>query len=143
MQLPFEQVQRWAFSPHPLVRRLFRLRRLGRSGPKLPLFDQLRALGFAVAVESEGEVVLTLVGQPWRLRGGLRQDVEFASFAEPGYAKVAFSFAADGSELATETRVLLTDSAARRRFRAYWLVVRPFSALVRRAWLRAVQDRVP
>jgi hypothetical protein len=127
----------------PLVRILFRLRGLGRAaGADAPLFDQLVALGFRILAENEREIVLGLVGTPWRLRGGLRHEVEFGAFDEPGYAKMAMSFAADGRELTTETRVLLTDAAARRRFRLYWLVVRPFSGLTRRLWLRAAGRRL-
>jgi hypothetical protein len=125
----------------PLMRWLFRLRRLARSTSDAPVFEQLRTVGFQLAAQTEREVVLTLVGQPWRLRGGVRADVDFASFDESGYAKIALSVEADGTDLATETRVLLTDAAARRRFRAYWLVVGPFSGLVRRAWLRAAVER--
>ena len=51
------------------------------------------------------------------------------------------NFRADGGRLTTETRVLLTDARARRRFRLYWLVVRPMSGLVRRSWLRAAKRR--
>ena len=47
----------------------------------------------------------------------------------------------DGSRLETETRVFLTDRASRRRFAAYWLVIRPFSGLVRRRWLQAARRR--
>src|SRR6266566_7859667 len=46
---------------------------------------------------------------------------------------------AGGTRLATETRVHATDSAARRRFRLYWFVVGPFSALIRRRWLAAAR----
>jgi hypothetical protein len=42
-----------------------------------------------------------------------------------------------GSRLVTETRVADVDLG----FRMYWLVVGPFSALIRRRWLRAVADR--
>jgi hypothetical protein len=42
-----------------------------------------------------------------------------------------------GSELRTETRVLVTDAASRRRFGRYWRLIRPGSALVRRNWLAA------
>jgi hypothetical protein len=126
----------------PLVRVLFRLRGLGRAATRdAPVFEQLLAIGFRVVAESERELVVGLVGRPWRFRGGLRSGVDFEAFDEPGYAKMAMSFAADGTELTTETRVLLTDAAARRRFRAYWIVVRPFSGLVRRAWLRASVSR--
>ena len=42
-----------------------------------------------------------------------------------------------GTRLATETRVNAANSAVRRRFHLYWLVVGPFSALIRRRWLAA------
>jgi hypothetical protein len=46
---------------------------------------------------------------------------------------------ADGhSRLSTETRVLALDGKSRLAFRIYWLVIGPFSALIRRRWLRAV-----
>jgi hypothetical protein len=53
--------------------------------------------------------------------------------------RVAIAFEAEarpsgGSGLVTETRVGDVDLA----FRLYWLVVGPFSALIRRRWLRAV-----
>ncbi len=42
-----------------------------------------------------------------------------------------------GSRLVTETRVADVDLG----FRVYWFVVGPFSALIRRRWLRAVAGR--
>ena len=47
----------------------------------------------------------------------------------------------EGARLETETRVLLTDAGARRCFGAYWVVVRPFSGLIRRRWLHAAKQR--
>jgi hypothetical protein len=44
---------------------------------------------------------------------------------------------AGGCILSTETRVLAVDAAALRAFRRYWLVVGPFSGLIRRRWLQA------
>ena len=68
-----------------------------------------------------------------------------SSFTEPGYAKMAMDLRAlpdgEGARLETETRVFLTDASSRRRFGAYWLVVRPFSGLTRRLWLRAAKRR--
>jgi hypothetical protein len=34
------------------------------------------------------------------------------------------------------------DDRARRAFRRYWLVVGPFSGLIRRRWLRAVEAAI-
>lgn len=50
--------------------------------------------------------------------------------------------AAGGCVLATETRVQAVDDRSRRAFRLYWLVVGPFSSLIRRRWLRAVEAAV-
>jgi hypothetical protein len=70
----------------------------------------------------------------------------FVTFAEPGYAKVVWDFrlADEGgaTRLTTETRIACTDAASRRRFRLYWRVIRPFSGLLRRVFLRAVAREV-
>ena len=62
----------------------------------------------------------------------------------PGTIKAAIDFRAEripgGSRLTTETRVKVADARARRAFRVYWLGVAPFSALIRRRWLRAIQS---
>jgi hypothetical protein len=50
-------------------------------------------------------------------------------------------FRVDDGQLTTETRVLLTDEASRRAFARYWLLIRPFSGLIRRRWLAAVARR--
>ena len=70
---------------------------------------------------------------------------EFVAFDEPGFAKAVVNLSAQaidgGTVLTTETRVKLTDAEARRTFRRYWRVVMPGSALIRRAWLRAIRKR--
>ena len=43
--------------------------------------------------------------------------------------------------LSTETRVHVADPAARRKFRRYWFVVRPFSGVIRILLLRAARKR--
>ncbi len=124
----------------PAARLLMRLRGLRPTGGR-SLRDAMVDGGFA----RFGEDVLVLVGKPWSLRGGLRRVDDFVGFDEPGYAKMAFDFTAtpagQGTRLATETRVFLTDDASRRRFAAYWFVVRPFSGVVRRSWLAAAKRR--
>jgi len=123
-----------------LVRFLFRLRGL-RAGSNGALWDALIAEGF----QTLGDDTFVLVGKPWTPRGNLRTVTDFVGFAEPGFAKMAMDLRAvpdgDGALLETETRIFLTDAAARRRFRAYWLVIRPFSGLVRRSWLKAAKRR--
>ena len=45
------------------------------------------------------------------------------------------------TRLTTETRIYATDASARRRFAAYWRLIYPGSALIRRTWLRAIRER--
>ncbi len=123
----------------PLVRLLLRVR--GLRTPGGPIWDALVAQGF----QPFGEDTLVLVARPWSPREGLRPVDDFVSFAEPGWAKIAIELQAvadgEGARLETETRIYLTDRGARRRFAAYWLVVRPFSGIVRIGWLRAAKRR--
>ena len=106
-----------------------------------PIWTSMQARGFRL----HDPETLTLIGRPWTPGGGLRPGEDFVRFNEPGYAKMAMDLRAlpdgEGARLETETRVFLTDAAARRRFAAYWLVVRPFSGLIRRRWLRAAKQR--
>jgi hypothetical protein len=123
-----------------LVSLLFRLRGL-RTAPRGPIWASMQAQGFHLH-DSE---TLVLIGRPWSPRGGIRAGADFIQFTEPGYAKMAMHLRAlpdgDGARLETETRVFLTDASSRRRFAAYWLVIRPFSGLTRRLWLRAAKRR--
>jgi hypothetical protein len=120
----------------PVVRMLFRLRGL-RKAPSGPLWDAMAAEGFRL----HGEDTLVGIGKPWRLRGSMREFDDFAAFDQPGYAKMALDLAYADGRLVTETRVLLTSAEARRAFLPYWLVIRPFSGLTRRSWLRAAKRR--
>ncbi|HUP17905.1 MAG TPA: hypothetical protein VM848_17890 [Acidimicrobiia bacterium] len=129
----------------PIIRFLFALRRLPRRQP-LTLHD-ITGAGFVVLGEEPGtEIVLGVTGRFWRVRGGLRRvgPDEFLSFNEPGYAMAAWNFRVEPvsdcrSLVSTETRVATTDLASRRAFRRYWLVVRPFSGLVRRRALALIK----
>lgn len=123
--------------------------RWGRSDRILdaPLLDHFIRGGFVVLADRPDELVLSAVGRFWKLEGDVRRvsPDEFVTFNEPGFAKAVVNLYAQavdgGTILSTETRVKLTDAEARRTFRRYWRVVMPGSALIRRAWLRAVKKR--
>jgi hypothetical protein len=107
-----------------------------------PFFELALAGGWQVLAEEPGhELVLGTIGQPWRLRGGERPGGDFVTFDRPGYAKLAIDWCFEGGVLSTETRVLLTDAESRRKFRRYWLAIRPWSGLIRHVWLRAIANR--
>ncbi|HEU0012416.1 MAG TPA: hypothetical protein VFQ45_01965 [Longimicrobium sp.] len=123
-------------------------RREGEGGSPLATTGDglLRAGGFVLLEEQPGrEVVLGLVGRFWKASGCLVPVTPdgFRAFDRPGYTMAAWNFTVapegDGSVLATETRVRCTDAAARRRFRPYWTLIRPFSGLIRMEILRSVR----
>lgn len=124
-----------------VVRALFRLR--GLPTPPGTIEAALLAAGFELVAEEPGrEVVLAAVARPWLPGDGIFPGADPRTFDEPGWARLALSLAAGDGRLRTETRVLLTDEAARRRFRSYWLVVEPFSGLIRRRWLALARRRL-
>lgn len=103
--------------------------------------------GFVVLGEHPGrELLLGIAGRFWEARGGVCQvdSATFTTFAEPGAAQAAWNFTirpfvGDKTMLTTETRVRCTDERGRGWFRLYWLVVRPFSGLLRSVILRTIK----
>lgn len=137
-----------------LVKGLFALRSIPaflstpaarRPGARVTLREVLRH-GFCLLGEEPGrEVVLGVTGRFWKLTGNVMPSdaSEFRAPLPPGLARAAWNFVvaerSDGTSLlTTETRVVCADAAALRSFRRYWLVVGPFSALIRRHMLRAI-----
>ncbi len=143
----------------PLFRLLMGIRALParltrRSSPsrttQASLFKAFLTRDFALLVEEpERELIVGLIAQPWKLRGGSAHPItgiaDFVGFNEPGYAKIVMNFLlhmrGDRTELSTETRIHATDSAARVQFTRYWRVIGFGSAAIRREWLRAIKRR--
>jgi hypothetical protein len=138
-------------------RTLTTIRRLGRPGPesilnapeRRPIVEvATRTTFLPLAAEPERELVVgTVVVAPrgWR-RAALADAEAFRTLAGAGFAKAAMNFhvAPDGrggSLVSTETRVYATDAPSRRRFAAYWRVIYPGSAIIRRSWLQAIRRR--
>ncbi len=138
-------------------RELTWIRRMGRCGPESilnppgdqPLLEVTMRSSFLLLADDPGrEIVLgTVVVAPagTRLKDNPTPE-DFRVLERPGFAKAAMNFrieegGADTWVVTTETRVHATDASARRRFAAYWRVIYPGSALIRRMWLRAVKRR--
>lgn len=108
---------------------------------------EVLGLGWRVLAEEPGrELVIGVATQPWiadvEFRGLLPE--EFATFNEPGYAKIICTLAVDSigpdrSVFRTETRVLTTSPEARQKFRQYWSVFSPGILLIRYEILRLVR----
>lgn len=103
-----------------------------------------------LAEEFHREIVEGLVGQWWKFGAPVRQTVrtlqEYLDFAEPGYAKATISFqleedaTGNRTRLTTETRVICLDDSARRAMGRYWLLIRPFSGIIRRLILATIRQ---
>ena len=100
-----------------IVRTLLRLRGMG--GAELPLEQFFPASGFTVLERTPTTFVVQLERRV-RIVAGFWADT-----------------ASGGARLATETRIARLNLA----FRLYWLLIRPFSGLIRRRWLIAAAKR--
>jgi hypothetical protein len=69
---------------------------------------------------------------------------EFASFAEPGWGKIAANFSVlpygeCSTLLSYECRTVTTDPESRRRFLRYWWLIRPFVGHIMRATINKIK----
>ena len=133
------------FSDSCLIRWLFRIRGLSTKNVTLASLKRSR---FEILGQTPGrELLLGIVGRFWTPGGDTKKiDAEsFKKFNSTGYAKAVWNFAiqSDGPDLrlSTETRVKCTDSESRRWFGFYWMLVRPFSGLIRMEMLRLIKNR--
>ncbi len=141
-------VRQVSLTDMPAARVLWWLRRRGRPYGDSGKPFVARALPNSVVLDDvPGEgIVLGLTGQFWRIGGGnrgpgLRTREEFLAYDRPDACKAVFDFRVGPGLLSTETRVHVPDRGARRKFRRYWLVIRPFSGLIRILFLRAARKR--
>ncbi|RQP25151.1 hypothetical protein [Piscinibacter terrae] len=138
----------------PVVAGLLRLRgmpgRIGAAFGRTPQPDQWRGFGLhnftPLGRDADREVAFGLIGQFWQSTGGLVPTPTadaFAAFDQPGVAKLVMNFVAhaDGhaTRLQTRTHVHCPDAATVRRFRPYWLLIRPASGWIRRRALARVK----
>ncbi len=117
------------------------------AGDRESLIDVATRSGFVrLADEAPRELVIgTVVMAPPGVHGTLTPEL-FGKVLPPGFALATMNFLVvpDGpgrSLVSTETRVHAADPPTRRRFAAYWRVIYPGSAIIRRMWLRAIEKR--
>ncbi|HEX5701748.1 MAG TPA: hypothetical protein VFX97_00855 [Pyrinomonadaceae bacterium] len=106
--------------------------------------------GFGLLAENpDDEIVLGITGRFWRPAGNVSpfNRPDFDRPVSAGFARGVWNFSVSEPTpgqtlLRTETRVTCGDPASRRKFLVYWLVVRPFSGLIRLIMLRSVRKIV-
>ena len=142
-EIRFFRLLTWLRSP-----RLTRAREdILAAPPDRPLLDVALRSGFLLLAEDPPrELVFGTLLCGLLPRVSRPEPRDFMDFDRPGFCKAAMNFRLrdEGGgwvRLTTETRVLALDASARRRFAAYWRVISPGSAFIRRMWLNAVKRR--
>jgi len=118
----------------------------------VPLLEAMSRNGFVSLAEvPESEIVIGMIGQPWKIMGGDKPAIhgpdEFLNFGKPDYALIATNLRVVAEIVhgcitcTTETRVHIPDLQARRQFSNYWRITSIGSGLIRQMWLNAIKER--
>jgi hypothetical protein len=110
-----------------------------------PILEVALRSGFVQLREEAGREIVVGAVVCCGLRWPVRNADEFGAL-QGSLARAAMNFHVTDegggvSRLVTQTRVAASDAPAERRFAAYWRVIYPGSALIRRMWLRAIKAR--
>lgn len=142
-------VEEWQPQESFLWRLRLRTRGLGR--PRGTLREWAENGGFICRADTENEIVYGQAGRFWAVRErrafvSPRSADEFRSFDRPNCAIAAMNIYIESlsphlTGLSTETRVRAIGARARWLFRFYWLLIRPFSGLLRQSMLRGIRRR--
>lgn len=99
--------------------------------------------------EKDKEFVVGSIGQFWKPKivFKLVKDSQFASFDEPGFGKLVWNIRIEpdqfgGSWVSVELRVSATNEKAWNSFRPYWLLIGPFSHMIRRRLLASLRHEL-
>lgn len=137
----YEAIRQVRLAEMPIVRALFTMRRIPYSKGMTLLEFFITPPFLILEEEAPQEVVIGVAGRPWHLRQHPSTPDEFRSSGRPGTMQAIANFRVDategGSLISTETWVATFGLMASLLFRTYWLIVGPFSALIRREFLRA------
>ncbi len=146
----YEAVQEVRLREMPVSRTLFTLRRIPYA-KDTTLRRFFSTPPFLILQEDPPrEIVFGVAGRSWRMRDGGADALhpttpaEFRACTSEGTVRAIANFrvdaAKDGVRLSTETWVETFGVGASRLFAAYWVVIGPFSALIRREFLRAARS---
>jgi hypothetical protein len=146
-----------------LVRLLLALRSVpermvGRKGltapPARPLLSYMLDNGFVLLGEEQqreiafGRMAPASIGRVWKPSSNVNVPLsgpeQFLAFHDPDYIKIAANLTMEpddegGFVVRTESRCLALSRQALREFLPYWRIIRPFSGLIRRLWLRGIR----
>jgi hypothetical protein len=98
-----------------------------------------------------GLIVPSAIGRVWNESSGaqisLKNAAEFFAFKDPEFLWVVANIAVQETDtpgaviMSTESRTKGLSEKARKSFQLYWFIIRPWSGLIRRLWLKAIKRR--
>ena len=121
-----------------------------------PLLSLLLDNGFILLAEKKnreivfGKMVPAAIGRVWKASSArevpLSGAAEFLAFDHPDYIRVVANLMIEPNDagmviVRTESRSLALSRQALAEFTPYWRIIRPFSGLIRRLWLRGIKGR--
>jgi hypothetical protein len=132
-------------------------RRLTQINNKKPFLSSMMEKGFTKLSEQKpreivfGTIVPGDIGRFWKKSGSSnisQVDAEgFMVFNDPDYVQVVANFSIEEANrpgfviVRTESRSKALSRQSLKKFIPYWRIIRPFSGLIRRLWLRAIKRR--
>lgn len=151
----YQLLKRLDLSKPLIIKVLLKMRSLFKSGKRSGqlghgqlVLEELPAItGFMMLDQVENEeLVIGRVGRFWLPDGGVVQIPveEFKAYREIGFGKVAWNFYMASEQngktiLTTETRIHIEGKLATMLFTLYWMIVRPFSGLIRIRMLKEIE----
>ena len=119
-----------------------------------PVLETALNASFVLLADTPLELVMATAGEFWRypavrlpsLEAAKGDPAAFAALELEGKPKAAINFAIEPAPfgcrlVTTETRIFAADAGMLGQFAAYWRVIQPGSALLRRSWLDAIRRR--
>ncbi|MFZ5645177.1 MAG: hypothetical protein ACOY46_16500 [Bacillota bacterium] len=119
----------------------------GTTGTGLSIRDMIKDSFLILEDVHNSEIVMGFAGRFWMPSSDMVKfgsPDEFIEYKREGTCKGAWNFYIDeklggGTVLSTETRVLCLGRGAKTAFGLYWLIIRPFSGLIRIIMLKMIK----
>jgi hypothetical protein len=124
---------------------------------KQPMLQSIMKNGFVtIAGNPPQELVFGLmapgdIGRFWKKNSitniQFKDADSFMAFTDPNYIRVVANFSIEQSDkpgwviVRTESRSVGLSKKAFQQFRPYWRIIRPWSGLIRRLWLRGIKRK--
>ena len=143
----YQQMLNCDLSQSSIIRLLFRMRGMRQ---RLSTINDISRLGFVKLDEKQGEEILFGIVSNRPTFSGceiIKSPSEFIKLRSDNIVKAVINFRVEKESslnqlVSTETRIWCGSNKLKKRFWIYWLFVKPFSRIVRRATLYQMKNQL-